>query len=129
MDSRAKQDVTDSKIQTKVTFIATTSSITSEEQEEGVVDEEEIGAVQALNTEALHPQQRFALAETLSRCLPARNSAIGRTITTVVIIVIIILLEVIVASDYKTLKVLSQSIIDTLTSNETVASNRREWVE
>lgn len=110
-----KLDETDSTIQTKVTFTAVTSSTTDTVES---ADEEPIQVRRALNTEALQSQQRVALTETLSRCLPSQNSTVSRLIAASVIIAIIVTLEVILASDYKTLKVLSQALINTLTSNE-----------
>jgi hypothetical protein len=110
-------DEVDSKFEAKITF---TSIATSDSEE---VAEPIIKKVNTQETEALPQQTRFALVETLlSRCLPASNSAFGRVLATIIIITIIVLFELVLTSDYNTLKDLASSIINTLTKNETATT-------
>lgn len=108
-------DETDSNIRTKITVTTDTSEV---EKEEEIIEE-----TRTLNVESIPPTQRVALAETLLRCLPQRDNVIWRILTTVFVVALIVLFEVIITSDYNTLKAITQSIISTLTSNETATAS------
>ena len=110
-------DEVDSKFEANITFTTTTSDF--EEVTEPVIKKSN-----SEETKALPQQTRFALAETLSRCLPVSNSTFGRVLTTIIIITIIVLFELVLTSDYNTLKDLTTSIINTLTNNETTTTSK-----
>jgi hypothetical protein len=115
MANLARIDEVDSKIEANITFItSTTTNSDSEEAAEPVI-------VKSCSegTKALPQQTRFAIAETLSRCLPVSNTPFGRVLTTIIIITIIVLFELVLTSDYSTLKALTLSIISTLARNDT----------
>jgi len=112
-------DEVDSKIEANITFTATTTSDLEE------VTEPVVAKSYSQDTKALPPQTRFELVETLSHCLPTRNSAFGRVLTTIIIITIIVLFELVLTSDYSALKDLTLSIISTLTKNDTATKTSR----
>jgi len=118
MANLTKLDEVDSKFEAKITF----SSIATSDSEE--VTEPVIKKSNSQETKALPQQTRFALVETLlSRCLPESKSAFARVLATIIIITIIVLFELVLTSDYNTLKDLTSSIINTLTRNETAATS------
>lgn len=110
-------DEVDSTFEANITFTTTTSDFEE-------VTEPAIKKTNSEETKALPQQTRFALVETLSRCLPVSNSTFGRVLTTIIIITIIVLFELVLASDYNTLKDLATSIINTLTNNETTTTSK-----
>jgi len=119
MANLTRIDEVDSKIEANITFTTTTISDSEE------VTEPAIAKSYSQDTKALPQQTRFAIAETLSRCLPASNSVFGRVLTTIVIITIIVLFELVLTSDYNTLKDLTLSIINTLAKNDTTSGSEQ----
>lgn len=111
-------DETDSNIQMKIIVTSNTSEVENEKEEvEEIVEE-----TRTLNVESIPPTQRVALAQSLLRCLPQRDNVVWRILTTVFVVGLIVLFEVIITSDYNTLKAITQSIISTITSNETTSA-------